>query len=279
MLVAETREDTVMLFPTGRMSEQEFDAERARLRGLYGPNRKEAGARFEQALAKLYLQSGWTPLEIAAREGKGMSKGHVSRLQTFARFLVFLEKFPTGNFPENRPLGLTERRFREFWAQTDSSEKNWHIRYKETLNLLQDVPTTPKPKRSTELGKTIAATIADGKWRAIEAIAKQAGWPVDDVRPILDHMVSQGSYGCTGAKKPFAKTFQYRIFPQDRQVSTVELTEELAEPLARLTEQGRANMATMSPPTVAFWTAKIAELVNKWAGRPPKGKAGKVKFI
>jgi hypothetical protein len=53
-------ETAVLPFPTGRMTAEQFDAERARLRGLYGDSRKEAGARYEQALARLFYQSGWT---------------------------------------------------------------------------------------------------------------------------------------------------------------------------------------------------------------------------
>jgi hypothetical protein len=54
----------------GRMKESAYDQERARLRGLYGDSRKEAGARFEQALAKLFHVSGWTLEELARKEGK-----------------------------------------------------------------------------------------------------------------------------------------------------------------------------------------------------------------
>ena len=83
-------EAEITQFPHGRMTAAQFDAERTRLRGLYGDSRKEAGARYEQALARLFYQSGWTLNELAKREGKG--KSPVSQLLIFGRFLWFLEE-------------------------------------------------------------------------------------------------------------------------------------------------------------------------------------------
>jgi hypothetical protein len=47
-------EAEITQFPHGRMAEADYERERARLRGLYGDSRKEAGARYEQALARLF---------------------------------------------------------------------------------------------------------------------------------------------------------------------------------------------------------------------------------
>ena len=99
---------------------------------------------------------------------------------------------------------------------------------------------------------------------------------MEDVKAVLQNIVAHNTFQCKAEKKPFARTFHYRIFPQERQVSTVELNEKLAEPLACLKEQGEAGMANMSPPTVRFWTAQIQALLNEWSGRPSKGKKRKV---
>jgi hypothetical protein len=89
-------EAEITQFPHGRMTAEQFDAERARLRGLYGDSRKEAGARYEQALARPFYVSGWTLDELAKKERK--VKSTVSQMLIFGRFLGFLE---TWNPPES----------------------------------------------------------------------------------------------------------------------------------------------------------------------------------
>jgi len=250
----------------GRMTADEYVAERTRLHGLYGDSRKEAGARFEQALSRLFYRSGWTQDELAKQEGKSR-QWIQSRLQ-FGRFLDFATTVAN---PEKPLLGLTERRFRFFWEQTDRSETNGRIRFREVLRLMQQEAESPKkPRRDKSTGRAIAAQFADGKWREAEVIAKLSGVPLDEVRGILQNMISCRTFDVTCERKPVARTHHYRIFPQDRQISTVELAEKLAEPLARLKEQGAANMATMSPPTVAYWTAMIQKQLNEWSGRPAR---------
>jgi transcriptional regulator with XRE-family HTH domain len=259
----------------GRMKETEYDQERTRLRGLYGDSRKEAGARFEQALATLFYVSGWTQEELAKKEGK--SRVWVQQRLQFGRFLNFVT---TVTNLENAPLGLTEGRFRSFWEQTDSSETNGRIRYQAVLRLMQEDALAPRSRhRGPTLAKAVRDQFADGKWRALETIAElvsvdgQTGAPADEVQETLRNMVKGDTKFVTCEKKPVKNTHHYRLFPQERQVSTVELTEKLAEPLARLKEQGKANMATMSPPTVAYWTATIQTLLNEWSGRPKKTKS------
>jgi hypothetical protein len=268
---------------TGHMSKQDYDRERARLRGLYGDSRKEAGARFEQAIGRLFYLSGWTVNELAQREKK--TKDHINRQLVFGRFIYFLTLLPTGSKAENAefdpnsniPLGLTERHFRGFWDQTKeqasgSSGGNERIRFKQALELMEQDAAVPKIKnqQGRELGKNIAAHFADGKWHDIQVIAKKLQTSVDDVRPVLENIRQHRSFNCSADKKEVAKTWHWRIFPLERSISTVEIAEKLAEPLKVLAEQGRANMATMSPQTVAYWTAIINSILKEWIGRPPK---------
>jgi hypothetical protein len=63
-------------------------------------------AKRDQALAKLYRDSGWTERELAANEGKSQTWIHF-RL-TFGRFLI-----TSGN--QTLPSDFTERRFRAYW--------------------------------------------------------------------------------------------------------------------------------------------------------------------
>jgi hypothetical protein len=213
MTMIEIEDDKIALFPHGAMAEADFDRERARLRGLYGDSRKEAGARYEQALAKLFYVSGWTLERLAKKEGKTKSK--ISQMMIFGRFLGFLENSPESNLsttvdkPEKAPLGLTERFFRGFWLQTDggsgSSGGNERTRFVAVIRLMQEAALAPKPKnRGKEVGKAIASQFADGKWRDVETIAKQTGEHLDDVKPALQNIIEHKTFQCTAQKRPFA---------------------------------------------------------------------------
>jgi hypothetical protein len=273
---------TIASFPHARMSVADFERERARLQGLYGDSRKEAGARYEQALAKLFYVSGWTLKELATKEGKG--KSSVSRMLIFGRFLGFLETentreletSPVGEETNLVPLGLTERRFRGLWDQTEGRQGaavNERVRFIEVIRLMQGREMrVPRTRRNNDLGKQIIETYADGKWHDMVIVARRINAPVEDVRGVMENILVHKTFKCTAEKKEVAKTFHYRIFPQERQISTVELVEKLQPLLNVLEEQGRCNTATMSPPTVAFHTAKIQTLLNEWAGRPVKAR-------
>lgn len=67
-------------------------------------------------MADLFIRSGWTQEELAAKEGKGQT-WVVYRLR-FGRFLNFITTVINA---ENLPNGLTEGRFRGFWDPTDKS--------------------------------------------------------------------------------------------------------------------------------------------------------------
>jgi hypothetical protein len=83
------------------------------------PTKAEAGVRWEQELARLFVRSGWTQGELAKREGR--PRPYVTRLLLFGRFLSFV---PMGTNAESVLLGLTERRFRDFWDRTDKCGGN-----------------------------------------------------------------------------------------------------------------------------------------------------------
>ena len=100
--------DSVVLH--NRMTEAEYDAERARL----GNSRKDAGDRWEQDLARLFARSGWTQDDLAKKEGK--SQSWVGQRLCFGRFLNFTTNVVNAVAP---PTNLTEGYFRKYWEKAD----------------------------------------------------------------------------------------------------------------------------------------------------------------
>lgn len=129
-------------------------------------------------------------------------------------------------------------------------------------------PTPTRPRRpplSVGLGVPILAQFGDGKWYRLETIAAATGAPEDHVHSILDRMRRWGTYHSRCDRKVVGKEYHFRLSPRDKQISVHELIEKLTPILKELEVQGRANAATMSPPTVRIMTAKIQKLLKEWA--------------
>ena len=92
-------------------------------------------------------------------------------------------------------------------------------------------------------------------------------------------MCSQPSIACgdgeptrpNASARKLGTEYHFRLSPRDKQISVHELIEKLTPILKELEVQGRANAATMSPPTVRIMTAKIQKLLEEWAERPTAG--------
>ena len=128
-----------------------------------------------------------------------------------------------------------------------------------TLTLKRKAPL------SVGLGKPILAQFGDGKWHPLETIASATGVPANHVQSILDRMRRWGTYNSKCDRKKVGSEHHFRLSPRDKQISVHELIEKLTPILKELEVQGRANAATMSPPTVRIMTAKIQKLLEEWA--------------
>ena len=140
----------------------------------------------------------------------------------------------------------------------------------ERASQMSEVPTlklTRKRKRPSrlDLGKRIKAQFGDGKWHLFETIVITTEAPVKNVWSTLDHMWRSGTYKTKCDRKKVGKEYHFRLSPRDKQISVHELIEKLTPILKELEVQGRANAATMSPPTVRIMTAKIQKLLEEWA--------------
>lgn len=242
--------------PAGGMSEAEYDAERDQLRELYGDTSKEAGAKADQALARLFFRSGWTQEKLAAKEGK--SQRYISNRLCFGRFLGFSATALNADLPPN----LTERAFRKVWERTEK-DSNERARFQAVLRLMAE--STPRLPQRPKIGGEIVKRFADGKWHRVDAIAKRIDADVNHVRDTLDNMRTLGSFGATAERKPVS-TPTYRIFRTDKTliISSQELREKLESIIETIDEQGRRNAATISFGTLVRAAHDLRTLLDEW---------------
>jgi len=125
-----------------------------------------------------------------------------------------------------------------------------------------------KPASRLVLGKQIKAHCGDGEWHSFETIVTKTGGRAKKVWGTLDRMLRWGTYKTKCERKKVGTEYHFRLSPKDNQISVHELIEKLTPILKELEVQGRANAATMSPPTVRIMTAKIQKLLEGWAERP-----------
>lgn len=250
----------VVALHSGRMTETEYEQERAKLPA----DKKEAGARFEQALAILFYRSGWTQQQLADKETaftrKKIGQQYISRLLRFGRFLNFT---PVGVNPDLGPRNLTEYKFREYWEQTNK-DHNERARFSEVVRAIQRDAAIVKPRRPL-IGHGIISEFADGKWHSLQTIIEAIA-PDDpqQVEATVERMRKVNSYGAKCEKKQVGTEFHYRIFHSEKQISALELIEKLRPIIQKLKIEGKKNMATMSPPSVAILAGQLEKLLEEW---------------
>jgi hypothetical protein len=125
----------------------------------------------------------------------------------------------------------------------------------------QKRPVSPK------VGRDIVAKCRAGKWYPLGKIAVAVGASEADTRSVVERMCwpSRTSYGVRAEKKKVGRECHYRIFKQDKTVSVDELTEKLTPIIDGLIAEGKKNMATMVPATVAMLAAKLKRFLDEWA--------------
>jgi len=246
-------EAAVIPITAPRMSETDYERERERIRELYGDNKTQAGVRWEQALAQLFWRSGWTQNELAEKESK--SQGWIDKRLRFGRFLVFLGNNPTG-------IILTERRFRQYWDQTEGL--NERRRFRDIQAMIEVDAHTPQHTNTNTIMNAIREDYSDGKWHAPDVIAKRIDQSKDDVEKTLAASVSRGTKRYKVERRRHGPGWQYRIFPTEKTVSSVELTEKLGPLIAELKAEGRKNMATIAISRIAKIAAELQEFVDDW---------------
>ena len=125
-----------------QMSESEYDTARA----VIG-NRKDAKAKWDQELYKLFVASGWATGALARKEG--IRPRTMQQRLLFGRFLTFAEKRAAA--PARQCLnGLTEWRFRHLWRDTVKTG-NEYQRFDAVLKALRGPPIAARAIPANEL--------------------------------------------------------------------------------------------------------------------------------
>ena len=247
-----------------RMTEAEYRLQRAEIRATYGDTAAERTGSFDQTLATLFYRSGWMQEQLATAEGK--STFWISKRLLFGRFLGFLSV-------DKIPRNLTEWRFRGYWERTDK-DSNERIRFRDVARLMEQELTLSKPTlKKPKIADAIKATCAGGAWHRlstitthVQAVVKEA--TEDDVDAVLKVMVQTGSYNVFCEKKKGRA--EYRIVLGGKaKIDLITFKHELGPILEGLKAEGRKNMATMSPGTVARLAWQLECLIDKLAHLAP----------
>ncbi len=161
-------------------------------------------------------------------------------------------------------LNIREGALLSVWEQTDSNDDEAE-RFAEALELLEQQATDRTAKPSRILGDRIMARFADSEWHALDAIAAGLGVGQAEAKATLEQMRLRGAYRSKCEHKQVGLRWHYRIFRQDKLVSTAELIEKLGPIVDELLRQGKTNAATVSIGTVGSCGAQIKRLLDEWS--------------
>lgn len=112
---------------------------------------------------------------------------------------------------------------------------------------------------------TVIGKCTGKKWRTLEEIAEIASVSQDAARAVMHNIRTNRKHHAKVETRKVGTEKQYRIFKQDKTVSVDELTEKLTPIIDGLIAEGKKNMATMVPATVAMLAAKLKRLLDEWA--------------
>jgi hypothetical protein len=119
--------------------------------------------------------------------------------------------------------------------------------------------------RRPSIGKSIKERFADGKWRPLDIIVEGIAADKKHVLDTINGMSKNGYFGCKVERKRVGANTEFRIFKKEKTISLDELIEKLTPIVEGLKAEGKKNMATMSPSTVAYLAAKLQRQLDEWA--------------
>src|SRR5215467_1578992 len=195
-----------------RMSEEDYDRERERIRDVYGNSKAEAATRWEQELAKLLWRSSWTQEELAAKEGKSIS--WISRQVLFGRFLDVSVNLTDWQI-------LSEGKFRNYWKNSEGASERHRFRH--IAEMIEAVTQKVAVPNASALMVAIRERYSDSKWHPAESIARHIGKPLEHVSQLLTEKSKSHfkTYKVEARGKGVSE--QYRIVPTEKRIGSFEL--------------------------------------------------------
>jgi transcriptional regulator with XRE-family HTH domain len=242
---------------SNEMTEAEYDRQRAELRATYGDSAREAGIRREQALARLFHQSGWTQEHLAQKEG--VSLAEASRRLIFGRFLDFS---PIRESAENPVKTLTQGRFFTYWRQTDTIG-NERKRFQKVLDLIAADATIEKAGAS-DLPKKIIDEYGDGEWHLLATVVDFLGEDEKVCAAALEKVAKNKTFQCKVERKPYGASFKFVIYRQHDAVGIPELVQKLGPIIKELVEEGKKGPARISGQQVTALAVRLQHLLDEW---------------
>jgi hypothetical protein len=242
----------------GVMSETVYEAKRDALRATYGDTATDRLARFEQGLAQLFVESGWTQDQLALKEGK--SQSWVKERVRFGRFLDFSAN---ALLPKN----LTEGRFRKYWEQTPAEAKEEKRFHQVQQAIAEDVSLQGdrSKNKNKDLAKAILERFGDGHWHWESTIVAQTGGSPEAVASVLFQMFNSGTYHTHCERKKGGKDgWKYRIVVGvGRKIDVSIVVKELSPFIKELEAEGRKPQLLLSSGVPAMMAVKLKEILEK----------------
>lgn len=256
------------------MTKEEFQARWRQIEEQEVATRAAVSAKFDQAKAKLLVESGWTQERIAAEIKT--SQQHVQRLLLFGRFLDYTHGCNSGGTPVS---GLTERTFRQAWGKTrrDSADRDSEKhRFGEVMAILQaqfqlgGTGAVLHRKQHRAVSQLLAQRYAEKGWTPTSKILEEcASEGVDETRlkDGLKTIKDRHAAGCWIEKKQVGKEVMVRIrkMPKKKALDAVTVTrfyEEAMEHLKELEKLPKVHITTFSVASVVRHTQLLMRLVK-----------------
>src|SRR5262252_450111 len=244
------------------ITDEEYTKRRETIRATYGDTARERQGLYEQELARLFAESGWTQDQLAYKE-----KRRPKWIERHLRLGGFLISRPMGRTIKN----LTERRFREYWEATNTSDDETS-RFDAIDRMMSDELTLSKdrsPTKKKSIADAILEQFADGDWHRVETIYKAIVAPPEDIDAVLKQMLTRRTHNTFCERRKGGKSWSYRLTRGVGQTIDVAILFEKVSPIIRaFYVEGRKHHAELCAATIAKLAHDLKSVIEDLTHHP-----------